>query len=100
VGEAQAAEPIALASRPPQGQEARTSCIVGKKRWWWATRELTATHAVTGVSVWVIWPRPGRFRSSKVRPVRVARGRALGRRSAREVREDLRGDPPILLGHL
>jgi hypothetical protein len=35
-----------------------------------------------------------------VRPVGVARGHALVRRSAREVREDLRGDPPILLGHL
>ena len=62
MGEAQAAKHIALASRPPPRRDARPSCIVGEKRWWWATRKLTATHAVTGVSLWVTlaapWPLP------------------------------------------
>jgi hypothetical protein len=62
VREAPAAKPIALASRPPHERDARPSCLVGEQRWWWATRELTTTHAGARVSVWVTlaapWPLP------------------------------------------
>ena len=58
MGEAQAAKPITIASRPPQGRDARPSCLVGEQQWWWAARERTATHAVTGTSIGVTFAAP------------------------------------------
>ena len=58
-------------------------------------------HArLTGVSVWVTRAAPWPLPQAQGETGACSPGHALGYRSAREVRQDLRGNPLILRGHL